>query len=672
MVLTTDATDLRQQRGQRVADYVRCRALHMIALAGTGHPGIASGCAEIGTALFDGGMRYDPGDPRWIDRDRFVLSAGHGSALLYTLLALYQHELDDTELDGFRRLSSRTPGHPEYGVTPGVEATAGPLGEGLGAAVGMALAETVLAQRFNRPGFPIIDHHTLALVGDGDLMEGVGQESIGLAGLFGLDKLTVIWDANQCTSSGPIDRTTIEDVPARFGAAGWDVLAVDGHDIDAIRTAILRAKPTPRPSLIAAHTITGRHLDVAGSHRSHAAPVSPSAVDHLASHLGLDDFADGRASDVTDYVTARQFDLAADRARWDELMRTYTRVHPKLAKELVDGSPAWHHHVSPDWLIDQVADATSTREASIGCIRALGTGQPTLVNCGIDSGRQFPPELGRYSAADRTGRNVNCGVREHGMGAVLNGLAYHGGVVAVGSCFASFLDHLRPSLRVAAISELPVIIMAYADSVLAGPDGPTHQAVEQLAALRATPGVTVWRPADAVETAWAWHAALREDRPTILIVANQMTPALIEVEPGINQREIGRGGYVAADTDGPSDLTIVATGSEVHVALEARHILASSGIAARVVSVPCVDRFLAQDDAYRQTVAGPVDRPILVVEAARALGWSDTFARHVDVMDVTAFGRSGSHRELAEHFGFTGDKIAATAGRLMEEWSQTS
>jgi transketolase len=655
---------------QRVADTARCFGLGLISRAGSGHPGITSGLAEVATTLYGSALRYDPDDPAWANRDRLVWSAGHGSALCYTLLNLFGFAVSRADLAGFRRLGSCTPGHPEFGRTPGVEATSGPLGEGLGAAVGMAIAESMLAARFNVPGFAVVDHRTYAIVSDGDLMEGVSYEAVNLAGLFELDKLTVLWDDNRHTSSAPAGHVRREDVRARFRDTGWQVIDADGHDIASLGAALSQARRLPGPVLIAARTIAGRYLaGIEDSHRAHAGALAASEVERLARELGID--ADPwllePAPEVAAGCAVRRQELARERAGWDSLLEDYARAEPELYRQL--RAPA---DVSPSALAQVAAGSAPlpTRAAFCAAVAALGQVSPSVVNAGIDSIRQFPAALGHYGAGDRRGRNLNCGVREHGMAAALNGIAYHGGLRPTGSCFMSFADHLRPSLRIAAMARLPVVFGLYNDSVMSGEDGPTHQAVEQLPGLRATPGLVVFRPADAGETVAAWQWALEHPEPVAFSLSARPCTPIGALAEHHGYEGVTAGAYEVGPPVEDPGVVVVATGSELQLALSARTELARRGLRIKVVSMPSTTLFLRQPQRWRAELTGPPGTPVLVVEAAPRWGWADVIGRPVDMLGVEEFGASASGSDLAERYGFTVANVAARIAAAHGEYCQ--
>jgi transketolase len=648
---------------QRVADTARCFGLGLISRAGSGHPGITSGMAEVTAALFGSALRFDAADPGWANRDRLVWSAGHGSALCYTLLHMFGFGVTRADLVGFRRMGSRAPGHPEFGVTPGVEATTGPLGEGLGAAVGMAIAETMLAARFNVPGLPVVDHRTYAIVSDGDLMEGVSHEAINLAGLFELDKLTLLWDDNRHTSSAPVSHVRREDVRSRFRDTGWHVVEADGHDIASLCAALSTARRLHGPVLIAARTIAGRYITgIENSHRAHAGVLAADEVERLARELRIDTdpWALEPAAEVAGYCDTVRRELAAARGRWDALLDDYAEAEPARYEQWCAAGdiPA---SALRALVLQITADPRPmpTREAFCAVMEALGQLSPTLVNAGIDSIRQFPRPLGFYSAGDRRGRNLNCGVREHGMAAALNGMAYHGGLRPAGSCFMSFADHLRPSLRLAAMTRLPIVYGMYNDSVLSGEDGPTHQAVEQLPGLRATPGLVVFRPADAGETAAAWQWAMEHAEPVAFsLSAGPCTPIGTLTEHR-GYEGVAVGGYEVGPLVPDPGAVVVATGSELQLVLRARSELTRQGLRVKVVSMPSTTLYLRQPPERRAALTGSAGTPVLVVEAAPRWGWADVLGRPVEMLGVEEFGASASRADLAERYGFTVGNVAA-------------
>ena len=631
-------------------DAVRFLAADAVERAGSGHPGIAMALASLATRLYTRWLRHDPAAPGWLDRDRFVLSGGHASMLQYAALHLSGYDLSIDDLRCYRRLGSRTPGHPERGHSDGVEVTTGPLGQGIGMAVGLAIAERMLAARFNQPGHTVIDHRTWMIAGDGDLMEGVSGEASSLAGTLGLDRLTVFYDDNHISIEGSTDLAFCELVAQRYRAYGWQVLRVtDVNDLAGLDAAVDQARAdTERPTLIAV-----------GSHIGYGSPKQDDAVAH-GSPLGAAALASARDRlgwhhgpfEVPAEIYAYWREGVAERARahayWEHRYAAYLSAHPALAGELerrVAGElpGGWQGHL-PSFLLDAEPVATRSRLGEI--INALAPAIPELVGGSADLAPSTDTTIRGASdiaAGAWDGRNFHFGVREHAMVAVLNGLAAHGGLRPFGATFLVFSDYLRPALRLSALMRLPVVYVFIHDSVGMGEDGPTHQPIEHLASLRALPGLMVLRPADGNETAAAWRAALETLGPSALILSRQKLPSL-----PTDQVDIA--GAIIADG---SDATVLATGSEMHVALAARALLAERGIAARVVSLPSWELFRARSDAERQRLV-PTDRPTISVEARASQGWRE-FADVV--VGVDRFGLSAAGPEALAAVGITPEAV---------------
>ncbi len=646
-------------------DTLRTLSIDAVQKANSGHPGLPLGAAPMAYTLWQRHLVVDPTAPLWPDRDRFVLSAGHGSMLLYALLHTAGYDLSLDELKAFRQWGSRTPGHPEWHLTPGVESTTGPLGQGHANAVGMAIAERYLATLFNRPGHTIVDHHTYALVSDGDVVEGVAQEAASLAGHLGLGKLICLYDDNQITLDGPASLAMSEDVAARYAAMGWQVLRVeDGdRDVDAIDRAIREAKAdTARPSMICVRTTIGfGSPKKAGTAGAHGSPLGKDEVAATKKALGWDPDAHFL---VPDAARAHMGEIktrgAAARAAWGARFEAWRAAHPELAAQWDAAqqgglAPGWDAAL-PSW---KEGESLATRTASGKCMVALAPKVPTLFGGDADLGGSTKTIVpgGDF---DRTGagRNLRFGVREHAMGAICNGMAYHGGVRAFASTFFVFSDYMRPAVRLAALNHLPVTYVWTHDSVGLGEDGPTHQPVEHLMSLRAMPGLWVVRPADANETAAAWKLALeRTDGPVALVLSRQDLPVVAPVGTPVD-----RGAYVLREADGGAPAVIlIATGSEVSLALEAQRQLAASGVATRVVSMPCWERFAAQDAAYRERVLPASVRARVAVEAGVTFGWGDVVGAQGKVVGLDRFGASAPGEVLYEQLGISVDAVIAAA-----------
>ena len=637
---------------------IRTLAIDAIQAANSGHPGLPLGCAPLAYVLWQRHLKHDPHAPQWFDRDRFVLSAGHGSMLLYALLHLTGYDLAMDELKHFRQWGSKTPGHPEWHHTAGVEATTGPLGQGAGNSVGMAIAERYLATYFNRPGHAIIDHHTYALVSDGDVMEGVCCEAASIAGHLGLGKLTWLYDDNKITLDGPLSLVMSEDVGARFAAYGWHVQHVEHGDRDlaALDAAIAAAKAeTARPSLIVVRTTIGFGSPKAGTSAVHGSALGDDAVAATKQALGWDPDAKFL---VPDDVRAHMGEAvhrgeAAYRA-WRDRLGAYKTAHPELAAQL---ELAMKGELPAGWAEELPAFAPTskpiaTRSASGKIMGVLAQRVPWLVGGDADLGGSTKTIVagGDYDRAGE-GRNLRFGIREHAMGAIGNGMLYHGGVRSYVSTFFVFSDYMRPSVRLAALNNQPQIFVWTHDSVGLGEDGPTHQPVEHLMALRAMPHLAVFRPADANETAVAWKYALgRTTGPTALVLSRQDLP--IVTPPGAPGAE--RGAYVLADGD---DAIVIASGSEVAVALAARDELGKRGVAVRVVSMPCWELYAEQDAAYRDSVLPRARWQRVAVEAGVTLGWREHVGDRGAAVGIDRFGASAPDKVLAEKFGFTVDAV---------------
>ena len=644
---------------------VRVLTVDAVRAAGIGHVGLPLGCAELGVLLFSEALKHDPAHPDWPDRDRFVLSAGHGSMLLYSLLHLSGYALPMDEIRRFRQLHSRTPGHPEHGLTPGVETTTGPLGQGLGNAVGMALAERLLAARF---GAELFDHRTFVLASDGDMMEGVASEACSLAAHLGLGRLVVFYDDNHVTIDGPTSLAFSEDVAHRFEAYGWQVQRADGHSPAALRTALSQAlSGEEQPHLIVCRTHIGfgsPAVDTAGAHGAFKDPEYTEQTRHaLGWTLPPFELPDA-AREVFRANAARGAKL---RGEW-EVHRAKALADPGIAE-------LWHAMVGralpadlPS-LLPRLAGQKpmATRQASGAVINAVAARTPSLVGGSADlAGSNNTAISGAASVARGkfVGRNLHFGVREHGMGAIANGLALHGGLRPYVATFLVFSDYMRGSIRLAALMAQPVIYLFTHDSIFVGEDGPTHQPVEQLAALRAIPNLAVWRPADGRETVAAWNAALHRDGgPTALILSRQNLPVL--EGPAVEQ-SAARGAWIALAEPGGGapELVIAATGAEVHPALDAARALQGEGRRVRVVSVPCLELFGTQDAAYRESIL-PAGTRRLVCEAGVAQGVAPLVRPGDRVIAMTGFGASAPYKDLARHFGFDAESFTRSAREML-------
>ena len=654
---------------QLCVNTIRTLAMDAVQKANSGHPGLPMGMADAAYVLWTHFLKHNPADPIWPDRDRFVLSAGHGSMLLYSLLHLTGYDLPLEQLQQFRQWSSHTPGHPEHGETPGVETTTGPLGQGFANGVGLALAERMLAAAFNRPGFELVDHYTYAIVSDGDLMEGISHEAASLAGHLGLGKLVYLYDDNHITIEGKTDLTFSEDVARRFEAYGWHVQRVDGHDRAAVAEAIGQARAeADRPSLIICRTHIGygspNKQDTA---KAHGEPLGADEVRLTKEALGWPPDAQFLIPDEALAHFRTALDRGADaQGEWEALFESYAELYPDLTAEwqrrLAGGLPAGWEESLPTFKAED--GALATRAAGGKVMEALAPVLPELVGGSADLHPSTKTYLKKYEAVRNSeygGRNLHFGIREHAMGGMLNGMALHGGFRVYGSTFAVFADYMRPSIRLAALMRLPVIYVFTHDSIFVGEDGPTHEPVEQIASLRAIPGLTVLRPADANETAAAWRFIIQHrDGPLALMLSRQGLPIL----PGTDAEGVARGGYVLSDTENPQ-LILIATGSEVAVALGAQKLLAEEGIAARVVSLPSWELFDAQPLTYRDAVLPPEVTARVAVEAGVPFGWERYVGSQGEIVALDRFGASAPYKVLAEKFGFTAEAVAARARALL-------
>jgi transketolase len=658
---------------QLCVNTIRFLAVDGVQKAKSGHPGMPMGMADAAYVLWTQFLRHNPTNPKWPNRDRFVLSAGHGSMLLYSLLYLTGYDLPLEELMRFRQWGSRTPGHPEYGLAPGVETTTGPLGQGFANGVGMAIAERFLAATFNRPGYNLVDHYVYAIVSDGDLMEGISHEAASLAGHLKLGKLIYLYDDNHISIDGPTEITFTEDRAARFAAYNWHVQQVDGHDRAAVAAAIRAAQAeTERPSLICCRTHIGygspNRQDTA---KAHGEPLGEEEVILTKRNLGWPE-------DKTFYVPEEALQIfrqAVPRGRqledeWHQTFQRYAKEYPDLAELW---QRVWSRDVTLDWekvlpVFAPSAGGEATRVASGMVLNALAPVLPTLIGGSADLTPSNNTELkgipwmepGNYA-----GRNIHFGVREHAMGAILNGMALHGGVIPYGGTFLVFSDYMRPTIRLAAMMELPVIYVFTHDSIGLGEDGPTHQPVEHLPALRAIPNLVVIRPADANETAEAWRVALeRREGPTALLLTRQKIP-IFDRATLASASGLRRGAYVLADSAGQPDIILIASGSEVALALGAREALAQHGVQARVVSMPSWELFEAQPPEYRAQVLPPQVTRRLAVEAAIPLGWERYVGNNGAVIGMERFGASAPYQVLLEKFGFTVENVTQRALQLL-------
>ena len=657
--------NLTRAQHDRMANAIRALAMDGVERAKSGHPGLPMGAADVATVLFTRYLKFDPADPDWPDRDRFVLSAGHGSMLLYSLLYLLGYEkVTIEEIKRFRQLGSITPGHPEYGHTPGVETTTGPLGQGLSNAVGMAIAERHLAAEF---GHEIVDHRTYVLTSDGDLMEGVSQEAIALAGHLKLNKLVVLFDDNQISIDGPLALSDSVDQVRRFEAAGWSATRVDGHDPAALAGAIENAQLSSKPVLIACRTIIGFGApSKAGTEKCHGSPLGDDEIKGARDKLGWSERPFAIPVDIRDMWRAAGRAGAAAHRSW----------HDRLEAMSDDRRAEFERRIRGDVPLDQLSAASlsvkqklaaapreiATRNASEIALETLTAALPEMIGGSADltgSNNTRPKGMRVLSAADYSGRFIHYGVREHAMVAAMNGMALHGGILPYSGTFLVFSDYCRPAMRLAALMGQRVILVMTHDSIGLGEDGPTHQPIEHLAALRAIPNLMLLRPCDAVETVECWQLALANRRgPSVLVLTRQSVPQLrLELEA---ENRCAAGAYEIAPAYRAADVSLFATGSEVAVAVAARKLLAERGVSARVVSVPCFELFRRLPQTERRNVIGAAKVKV-AVEAAVRQGWDEIVGSDLVFVGMTSFGASAPHRDLFEHFGITPDKVVDAA-----------
>ena len=656
-------------------DTIRTLSIDAVQKADSGHPGLPLGAAPMAYVLWQRHLKHDPADPAWPDRDRFVLSAGHGSMLLYSLLHLTGYDLSMADLKAFRQWESRTPGHPERLLTPGVEATTGPLGQGAANAVGMAIAERWLAHRFNRPGHTIVDHRTWALVSDGDLMEGLSAEAASLAGHLKLGKLAYLYDSNDVSLDGPTSLTFTEDVGKRYEAYGWQVLRVEdgNHDLAALDRAIQEARrDATRPSLIIVRTTIGfGSPKKAGTSEAHGSPLGVPEVAATKTALGWDPASSFHVPEAV----REHFHAALDRGRrareeWRRRVDAWAKAHPELAREW---RAAWAGELPEGWDRDLPSfppgEGLATRVASGKAMNAIAARVPWLIGGDADlscSTNTALKEGGSFDGGTGAGRNLHFGVREHAMGSAANGMAYHGGVRAFAATFFCFSDYMRPAVRLAALNRLPVIYVWTHDSVGLGEDGPTHQPVEHLMSLRAMPDLIVLRPADAAETVEAWRFAMRHpEGPVALVLTRQKVPTVDRSRFG-PAAGLHRGAYVLAEADGGSaQALLIATGSEVAVALQARERLGREGVRVRVVSMPSWELFAAQEPGYRESVLPASIRARVSIEAGATLGWCRWIGEQGIAIGIDRFGASAPGGVNLERLGITAERAVRAVRDLL-------
>ncbi|EHB5528171.1 transketolase [Vibrio cholerae] len=660
---------------KQLANAIRALSMDGVQKANSGHPGAPMGMADIAEVLWRSHLNHNPQNPNWADRDRFVLSNGHGSMLIYSLLHLSGYELSIDDLKNFRQLHSKTPGHPEYGYAPGIETTTGPLGQGITNAVGMAIAEKALAAQFNKPGHDIVDHFTYVFMGDGCLMEGISHEACSLAGTLGLGKLIAFWDDNGISIDGHVEGWFSDDTPKRFEAYGWHVIpAVDGHDADAINAAIEAAKAeTSRPTLICTKTIIGfGSPNKAGSHDCHGAPLGNDEIKAAREFLGWEHAPFEIPADIYAAWDAKQAG-ASKEAAWDEKFAAYAKAYPAEAAEYkrrVAGElPANWEAATSEIIANLQANPANiaSRKASQNALEAFGKLLPEFMGGSADLA---PSNLTMWSgsksltAEDFSGNYIHYGVREFGMTAIINGIALHGGFVPYGATFLMFMEYARNAMRMAALMKVQNIQVYTHDSIGLGEDGPTHQPVEQIASLRMTPNMSTWRPCDQVESAVAWKLAIeRKDAPSALIFSRQN----LAQQPRSAEQvaNIAKGGYILKDCAGQPELILIATGSEVELAVAACEQLSAEGKAVRVVSMPSTDAFDKQDAAYREAVLPAAVTKRIAIEAGIADFWYKYVGFGGYIIGMTSFGESAPAGELFKLFGFTTENVVKQAKELL-------
>lgn len=655
-----------------VVNVLRALAMDAVQKANSGHPGMPMGMAEIAEVLWRRHLRHNPLDPNWPDRDRFVVSNGHGSMLLYALLHLTGYDLPMSELQRFRQLGSRTPGHPEYGITPGVETTTGPLGQGIANAVGMAIAEKLLATQFNKPDHEIIDHHTYVFLGDGCMMEGISHEACSLAGTLGLGKLIAFYDDNGISIDGHVEGWFTDDTPARFEAYGWHVIRnVDGHDSEAVDRAIRVAKSMiHKPSLICCKTVIAKGAPTkAGTHDAHGAPLGDAEIAMTRIGIGWPYSPFEVPPHVYEAWDARERGEILQES-WRRRFMAYERAYPREAAELARRLRSELPENFEQHIRDLAAAARAkaaniaTRKASQNVLEGLGPLLPELLGGSADlSGSNLTNWSGSHPATrDEGGNYIHYGVREFGMAAIMNGVSLHGGFIPYGGTFLTFSDYCRNALRMAALMRIRSIFVFSHDSIGLGEDGPTHQAIEHLASLRLIPNMDLWRPCDTEETVAAWAAAIeRTDGPTCLALSRQNLP--FQQRQSVSLEDIRRGGYILAEEDNPRAV-IIATGSEVALAMQAREQLAMAGIPVRVVSMPSTTVFDRQEAAYRESILPP-SLPCVAVEAGVTDFWRKYVGRSGEVVGIDRYGESAPAAVLFKHFGFTPERVVEAVTKLI-------
>lgn len=641
---------------QKTVDAIRVLSVEAITKANSGHPGICLDAAPIGFEVFADFLNYSYKNPKWDNRDRFVLSAGHGSALLYSLLHLFGFNVTREDLKNFRQFGSKTPGHPEYGVTEGVEISTGPLGQGVANAVGMAVAESHLAAVFNRKGFPVVDHYTYVLCGDGCLEEGISYEACSFAGTQKLGKLILLYDKNDISIEGNTKDTFNEDIPARFRMQGWHVEEVENaNDLTAIKSAIAKAKSVAdKPSVIICKSVIGYGTPLAGTVAVHGSPLSEKDLNSTKAAFGWTEAPFEIPGAVEEYCLQIAKQKLKAEQEWNVLFAEYSKKYPELAKQ-------YKNYFNGGFDADlsyECEAAEATRISGGKVINEIAKKVPNLMSGSADLSPSTKTDIKGvdfFSPENRAGRNIHFGIREHAMAAICNGIAVHGGLKIICSTFFTFCDYMKGAMRMSAIMRLPVIYVLTHDSIGVGEDGPTHQPIEQLAMLRAMPDINVFRPCDYSETVSAFKCALKDDEPTVIVLSRQN---LTQYGKGA---EADKGGYVIEDCKGIPDVLLMATGSEVELCVKAKELLENEKVKARVISLPCVDKFNAQSAEYRNSVIPQNAKARVCVEAASPLGWREFAGDCGEIIAMTTFGLSGDYKTLYSHFGFTPENIKGKA-----------
>lgn len=653
---------------EQTVNAIRVLSAEAIQKANSGHPGLPLGSAPIGYTLFADFLKFNPKDPKWDDRDRFVLSAGHGSMLNYSLLYLFGYDISKEDLKNFRQLGYKTPGHPEYGHTPGVETTTGPLGQGIANAVGMALAEAHLAAIFNRENFPVVDHYTYALCGDGCLEEGISYEACSFAGSHKLGKLILFYDDNDITIEGNTDCTFTEDVPARFKAQGWQVLKVDdANDMDALKRAVKKAKAEKdKPSLIVCKTIIGFGSPLAGSESCHGSPLGAENLEKMKENLGWTKEPFEIPAEVSEHCAQIARRGASRQGKWKRMFKEYAKAYPELAAKYKKFQSGELPDLKNNEDLFKFEKPDATRNTSFAVLNKLADLLPNLIGGSADlapSNKSNMKKRADFTATDKAGSNIHFGIREHAMAAITNGMQLHGGLKAYCATFFVFTDYMKNAMRLSALMHLPVTYILTHDSIGVGEDGPTHQPVEQLIGLRSIPNMKVYRPADGKETAAAWISALSGNAPTCLVLTRQNLPQY--EKSGLDAL---KGGYILADSDKKTpDVLLIASGSEVEQCMQAKVLLKEKSVDARVVSMPCIEEFEKQPRSYQDAVLPPHVRARVCVEAGSPYSWYKYAGDLGEIIAMNTFGASAPAGKLFEMYGFTAENVVEKAFRTINK-----